>query len=107
MTAHKVWKILTTLLLLALSIQFTLRGFFKPKLNIDTKAVGNSHYQKPVQRKVILLLADALREDFVEFDTNMHRFLDENRPGAYKGKRLDIFRKTKQSYPSNTLFFPF
>ena len=66
LTAHKLWKSFTTLLLLALTIQLTLRGFFKPKLNIDD--IAPSIPQKD-GRKGILLLADALREDFVEFDT--------------------------------------
>lgn len=86
LTAHKLWKILTTLLLLALTIQFTLRGFFKPKYNLDNKTPLKSHYKsQPNRQKVILLLADALREDFVEFDTNMNRHLDLDRYGAYKG----------------------
>lgn len=69
LTAHKLWKSLTTLLLLALTIQFTLRGFFKPKMNIDDKTPPLKLPKEGPGRKVILLLADALREDFVEFDT--------------------------------------
>lgn len=106
LTSHKLWKILTTLLLLALSIQFTLRGFFKPKLNLDDKSPTVPSGSSP-KRKVILLLADALREDFVEFDTNMHRYLDLNRHGAYNGKRLNLFRDMKRMYPERTLFYPF
>lgn len=105
LTPHKLWKILTTLLLLALSIQFTLRGFFKPKLNLDDKSPTLKSDGR--KRKVILLLADALREDFVEFDTGMHRYLDLNRHGAYKGKRLNLFADAKRLHPENTLFFPF
>jgi predicted AlkP superfamily pyrophosphatase or phosphodiesterase len=104
LTSHKLWKILTTLLLLALSIQFTLRGFFKPKMNLEDKS---TILQTKTNRKVILLLADALREDFVEFDTNMKRYLDLERYGAYKGKRLRLFRESKRMHPQNTLFFPF
>lgn len=67
--AHKLWKICTTLLLLALTVQFTLKGFFKPKLNLDEKSKPYGIAKGAGKRKVILLLADALREDFVEFDT--------------------------------------
>ena len=56
---------------------------------------------------MIVLLADALREDFVEFDTNMDRFLPLDRYGAYQGKRLSLFADKKRENPENTLFFPF
>jgi GPI ethanolamine phosphate transferase 3 subunit O len=105
-TAHKIWKILTTLLLLALTIQFTLRGFFKPKLNLEDKTVS-AVIKTGDKRKVILLLADALREDFVEFDTDDKRLLDTNRHGSYKGKRMSIFRDARMNHPENSLLFPF
>ena len=67
-SAHKLWKICTTLLLLVLSVQFTLQGFRKQKANLEDRTVPTT-LGKSQKRKVILLLADALREDFVEFDT--------------------------------------
>jgi len=33
-------------------------------------------------------LFDALREDFVELPEDTHRYLDLDRPGAYKGRKI-------------------
>ena len=48
---------------------------------------------------MILLLADALREDFVEFDLNRH--------GAYSGTRIKLFKTAREMHPENVLLFPF
>jgi predicted AlkP superfamily pyrophosphatase or phosphodiesterase len=106
-SAHKLWKLLTTLLLILLTIQFTLRGFFAPKLNLDDKTVSNTNNIGESKRKVILILADALREDFVEFDTNAKTYLDPKRNGAYAGKKISIFKNAASLHPDNAILLPF
>ena len=63
---HKVWKATTSTILLLLAIQFNLMAFFKQKeiLTNKTKTAVNA---EPSDRKLILLLIDALREDFIDF----------------------------------------
>lgn len=83
---HKVWKVVTTTLLLLLTIQFTLMGFFKQKAILNNKTeTGN---QIPSDRKLIILLVDALREDFVDFgkNTTSHLSINTQADAAYKGK---------------------
>jgi phosphatidylinositol glycan class O len=55
---------------------------------------------------VILLLFDALREDFVATPPGFERYLPLDRPGAYKGRQLQLFRDSVIHQPSQTLFFP-
>lgn len=106
-SAHKLWKLSTTLLLVVLTIQFTLRGFFSPKLNLDDKTVTTPSKSGEGKRKVILILADALREDFVEFDTNTKTYLDPNKNGAYSGKKINIFKNAATLHPDNAILLPF
>ena len=63
---HKFWKVTTTTLLLLLTIQFTLMGFFKQKAILHNKTPAFTKNYKN-DNKVIILLIDALREDFVDF----------------------------------------
>ena len=57
-------------------------------------------------RKVIFLLVDALREDFVQFDEGTHQYLDSESPSAYKGKKLKVFHDFKQAFPERTMLLP-
>jgi predicted AlkP superfamily pyrophosphatase or phosphodiesterase len=59
-------------------------------------------------QKVILLLLDAAREDFFEWDaeSRKHTRLDPSRPEEFKHKRISIFRELMEQQPSNTYFFP-
>ena len=74
---------------------------------MEDKTTSNVASTGTSKRKVILLLADALREDFVEFDTNTFTYLDPNRHGAYKGKKISLFKDAKKMHPDNALLFPF
>ena len=65
---HKVWKATTSTILLLLAIQFNLMAFFKQKEIIINKTQTEDKAE-PSDRKLILLLIDALREDFVDFGT--------------------------------------
>ena len=89
--AHKTWKIGSVMLLLLLSIQFTMNGFFRQKAMLKDQTPPYTTVNKS-DRKVIFLMVDALREDFVEFDTNTHRYLDLDSQYAYKGQKLRIFK---------------
>ena len=64
---HKFWKSALTTLLLLLTIQLTLQGFFRQKALLKNKTPTNIHPSQN-DRKVILMLVDALREDFVSFE---------------------------------------
>ena len=44
-----------------------MKGFFKPKAILDNKTEPE-RYPKDNDRKVIMFLVDALREDYVELD---------------------------------------
>jgi len=66
---HKVWKITVQSVLLLLTIQLTLQGFFRQKAVLSNKSPPPQP-TIPNDRKVILLMVDALREDFVHFDDN-------------------------------------
>ena len=80
-------------------------GFFRPKLAL-------AEHSEPFEtgydsdRKVIMLLVDALREDFVEFDTNASLYLDPEASYAYKGRKLSYFKELKEDQPDSTILFP-
>jgi len=73
------------------------------------------------QPKVVMLMVDALREDFVEFDPMLsstkitvesakliHKqktFLDTSR-SAYSGKRMKILNKLASEQPENAILVP-
>ena len=42
------------------------------------------------------MLFDALREDFVEFDPETHTYLDPEASYAYKGKKVELFKRLKE-----------
>jgi predicted AlkP superfamily pyrophosphatase or phosphodiesterase len=69
---YKVWHGVTITILLLMTIQFTLQGFFRQKA-ILTNKTSPEHNPRPNDRKVIMVLIDALREDFVELDETASR----------------------------------
>ena len=103
---HKIWRAGTISLLLLLAIQTTMDGFFREKTMLTDKSPPRGSNPENSDRKVILLLADALREDFVEFPENVDTYLKHDDPMAYKGKKLNLFAQRKRSLPENTLLFP-
>ena len=96
---HKIWRAGTITLLLLLAVQTTLDGFFREKTMLSDKSPPRGSSPENSQRKVILLLADALREDFVEFPENVDTYLKPEDPMAYKGKKLNLFKQLKESLP--------
>ena len=64
----KIWKITVATVLLLLTIQLTLDGFFREKRQLPNINYGNDGFR--TNGKVILMLVDALREDFVQFDSD-------------------------------------
>jgi phosphatidylinositol glycan class O len=67
--------------------------------------------QKP--KKVIMMLVDALREDFVQFEKdgddtvqrNPHHFLNVA-DSVYKGKKIELFQKLIKNEPENSILLP-
>ena len=104
-TPHKIWQAGTVTLLLLISCQLVMNGFFKPKLNLNNHSEPFGQASKS-DRKVIMLLVDALREDFVEFDTNDNLYLDQEASYAYKGKKLTYFKELKEKQPDNVILQP-
>ena len=103
--AHKLWKVGSILLLLLLATHFTTDGFFRQK-SILTDVTPSRITPSKSDRKVILLMVDALREDFVEFDTNTPRYLDLEAPYAYDGWRMRLFKDLMDAWPERTMMFP-
>jgi hypothetical protein len=88
---HKVWKLALTTTLLLCTIQLTLQGFFRQKAVLTNKTAP----PQPTinnDRKVILMLVDALREDFVLFNESAPTRLDEV-PDHYRGQKLTLFNE--------------
>ena len=80
-------------------------SFFKPKANLTDNTPPFEKAQAG-GRKVILMLFDALREDFVEFDSDTHTYLDPGASYAYTGKKVELFKKLKEEQPDNTVLLP-
>ena len=105
-TAHKIWQVGTTTLLLVISINLCMLGFFRPKLTLlEHTDPYETEYES--DRKVIMVLFDALREDFVEFDSDTHLYLDAEADYAYHGKKLKYFKDLQEKEPHNTILLPF
>ena len=60
--------LLTCILLFVLSVTYFMKGIFLSKLNLPNKSESISFKSPQPDKKIILLLIDALREDFVEMD---------------------------------------
>lgn len=63
-----------------------MQGFFRPKAILENKTEPE-RYPRENERKVIMLLVDALREDYVEFDEKSfkHAHLTPDMPSDFKG----------------------
>ena len=77
--------------------------------NKSEKFWNTAPQQKP--KKVIMMLVDALREDFVQFEKddtskkNPHHFLNVE-DSVYKGKKIEIFQKLIENEPENAILLP-
>jgi len=63
---HRVWKSGTVALMLIVTLHLALKGFFKPKTPIIDFTPMAEKYEARGQ-KMIFMLFDALREDFVSW----------------------------------------
>ena len=74
-------------------------GFYRPRTLLKNTTPPQREQAPEVKdRKFVFLILDALREDFVEFDdaSLKHTKLKADRPGAYKGKKLQVFKELKE-----------
>ena len=94
------------MLMLIISIHLIFNGFMKPKalLTETSQLVESKHAGKG--RKVIFMLFDALREDFVEWPEDQTLNIEEDSNYAYKGTKVSLFRELTEKQPNNALLFP-
>eukprot|EP00347_Sterkiella_histriomuscorum_P024213 403331920 len=79
---------------------------FPSKLNLTNKSKPIFHQNKPKpDRKVIMLLVDALREDFVEMGDTVPKYLKRSE-SIYQGRRIQLFEDYNNDLPDNTIFIP-
>ena len=98
---HRIWKIGSIALMLIISTQLTLSGFMKPRVQLtDHSALEEEHMQPG--RKVIYMLFDALREDFVDWPEDQKLNLEQ----TYTGEKLKLFKELAEREPENTVFLP-
>jgi len=88
------------------TFQFTLMGFFKQKELLENKTPNPLHERN--DRKVVMVLVDALREDFIDFgpEHGLDLLIDPAESVAYKGKKFQTFKNLQASNPSGTLLRP-
>lgn len=55
-----------------------------------------------------MMLVDALREDFVEFDSSAtaHRRIQPSLPDHYKGHKLQLFKELREREPHHSVLLP-
>ena len=88
---HRVWKIGTVALLLIISVHLTLNGFFKPRTMLtDHSQMAQKHAKSG--KKVIFMLFDAMREDFLEWPEDASLYLSDKASYSYKGKKITLFK---------------
>ena len=82
-------------------------GFFKQKAILHNKTPAFSHNYKN-DNKVIILLIDALREDFVDFGAKNKATLKLSSEAeyAYKGQKLTLFKKLRDTNPEQAILLP-
>ena len=66
-------------------------------IKIQTDLVGEGRPQKEKPPKVIMLLVDALREDFVEFDTDGNESIEKSLQSASLRKKAHTYLDTQKS----------
>ena len=57
---------------------------------------------------MILLLFDAMREDFIQFDkdSQKHTRISKDHPDHYRGRKLELFKRLKEEQPDRTFLLP-
>jgi hypothetical protein len=78
-------------MLFALTLRFFMNGIFLSKHTLTDKsdpATPLRHVDEEKKpQKIIMLLVDALREDFVEMDMSIPHYLDTSK-SVYKGRKI-------------------
>ena len=102
-------------LLLIIQVDFYFKGLFMTKKELTNKSevpAGWNETEPP--KKVIMMLVDALREDFVEFERDtksefnklkMKHYLDYSE-SVYKGQKIELFANLLLDEPQNTILLP-
>ena len=105
-------------LLLVIQVHFYFKGIFITKKDLSNKSTlyaKQSGQEEP--KKVIMMLVDALREDFVEFQGDFETSVSEKerkvarnyldpKSSVYKGQKMDIFNNLMEDQPENALLLP-
>lgn len=81
-------------------------GFFKQKELLENKTPNPNHERG--DQKVVMVLVDALREDFIEWpkDHGLDLLIDPNEELAYKGTKFQVFKNLIDKYPESTVLRP-
>ena len=103
-SVRKAWYGTTVCLLFALAINYMLNGMFLQKHSL-TNTTPPQDKTKANNRKVVMLLVDALREDFVEFDNSSKHLIDMD-ASSFKGQRIQVFKELMEREPKNTVLLP-
>ncbi|CDW75957.1 gpi ethanolamine phosphate transferase 3-like [Stylonychia lemnae] len=75
---------------------------FLSKLSINDKSEPLKHQNKNIpDQKVIILLVDALREDFIEMGEDVPYFLNKKQ-SVYTGRKIQLFDDLLNEQPKNT-----
>ena len=100
--AHRIWKIGSISLMLIIALQLTFTGFFKSREKLTIHSQQTEEHVQP-GRKVISILFDALREDFVEWPEDQKLNLEQP---SFTGEKITLFKDLAESQPQNTVFLP-
>ena len=104
--AHRIWHGGTLMLMLMITLSLSWNSFYKFRPLILDSAELQPEHEKP-GKKVILVLYDALREDFIEWPDNKEPNLSLDAAYAYKGKKGTLFRRLVEEEPENSFLVPF
>ena len=109
MRLYFIQKQFVIICLVIIVTQFGLGGSFKPKMNLPNRTPKRENGKgiDTSQRKVIVMIIDAMREDFLLYDENAakHTRLPETEE-SFNGTRISIFKELREKYPSNTHLMP-
>jgi len=81
-----------------------LHGMFMQKSSMNNTTEPHDKHSKN-RNKVVMLLVDALREDFVEFDDSSEHLIDME-ASNFKGQRIQVFKELMEREPKNTVLLP-
>ena len=102
---NQLWKAGTLALIVLISLNLTMSGFSKPRHMILQNSEPGPEHEAP-GRKVLFILFDALREDYIEWPGDKQPNLDPNAPYAFTGNKVSLFKNLVESQPENTFLVP-